>query len=77
MTITFVAEHDPKAREHRFVITIPEVDYGKVRYSAFDMALLRDCQSDDATIADKVLALEMVCRRIQEAINPPTGCIPG
>lgn len=33
----------------------------------FDHAVLRDCESEDATIADKLLALELIARRIEES----------
>ena len=43
----------------------------------FDRALLVDCDSPDATIADKLLALECLARRIeQEEAGAETRALP-
>lgn len=38
----------------------------KVQLQKFDYLLFKDCSGDDATIADKLLGLETLARRIEE-----------
>lgn len=56
----------PLTLERRVVITITDAELKTMRLYPFDRALLDDCESDDATIADKLLGLELIARRIEE-----------
>lgn len=53
-----------------YKIVIARADYLLAEFSEFDLALLNDVDSGEPSstpIADKLLALEMVARRIEEA----------
>lgn len=64
--MTFVETENINSGSKVFILTISISDYVKARFDNFDEALLRECKREDATIADKLLALEMVARRIEE-----------
>lgn len=49
-----------------YTLVIDDTDWCLAHFDGFDLAVLRDCEKDDATIADKLLGLELVARRIQE-----------
>ena len=61
---------DHMTMETRFVLTIGAVEWMLARLDGFDLALLRDCDGPDATIADRMLALETIARRIEQAKRP-------
>jgi hypothetical protein len=56
-------------REKRYTLTIDQGELQAVRFYPFDRALLEDVRtSGDVSIADQLLALEMVARRIEESV---------
>jgi hypothetical protein len=60
--------HQPHDRDERvYTLTIPGGDLMRARFDRFDRLLLADCQSPDATVADSLLALELIVRRIEQA----------
>lgn len=48
-------------------IRIPHDLLLRARLTPFDRVLIRDCNRADATVADRVLALETLVRRCEEA----------
>lgn len=52
--------------EVEFRLTITDLEMVKMKLHPFDRALIADCDSSD-TISDKLLALETIARRIEEA----------
>lgn len=55
---------DMATRDLCFSGRIAEPDLENVCLTDFDKVLLRDCDNSDATAADKLLAFEMLFRRI-------------
>jgi hypothetical protein len=49
-----------------YVLRIEDLDLVLAPLDSFDLMLLREC-SDSASIADKLLALECIARRIEQA----------
>lgn len=62
-----LTKHQPVDRdEDVYTLTVSHGALRRVRFTEFDRMLLRDCQSDGATVADKLLALELIARRVEE-----------
>lgn len=61
----FESTKDPMENT-KYVLEIDSIDLVKANFDKFDLLLLRDCESKDAKISDHLLALEMICRRIEE-----------
>lgn len=57
---------DPITRDRTYVVTISADDLANARLYDFDRKLLADCDGDDATIADRLLGLELLARRVIE-----------
>ena len=55
----------PDRDEIVFTLTITGADYDRARLFPFDRMLLRECE--DGSIADKLLGLETMARRVEEA----------
>lgn len=53
-------------------LRITRADQQAVRLDDFDQLLLSECSKDNASIADRILGLEALCRRIQEG-QPQNG----
>ena len=69
LTIEWSDLVDGSGREYR--LFIPTVDMALTNYTDFDKALFADINNDpEATIADRLLGLETLVRRIEEASNP-------
>lgn len=51
----------------RWVVTITPRDYDSAKFGSGDYLLMAECGKDTATIADQLLALELIARRIEEA----------
>jgi len=49
-----------------YTIEITHADMMNALITHTDMILFEDCESEDATISDKLLALETLARRIEE-----------
>ena len=58
----------------RYVLDIPDLEYMRARFDNWDYMLLRDCEGEGRTIADALLALETIARRIEQ--SNPTGTEP-
>jgi len=65
--MTFETQIDRGARTRRYVVTITDDELVAAKFYPFDRKLLAECDTNDATIADQVLALELVTRRIEES----------
>lgn len=50
-------------------IVVPDAALTNPLLDGFDLAVLRDCEGEGRTIADKVLALETVVRRYEQAVQ--------
>jgi len=65
----FETRQDIKTNDKVFILTVTVLDYVKAKFDNLDRMLLRDCESKDATIADKLLALEMIARRVEDSTS--------
>jgi len=56
-----------------YKLTITELDMARVKFDKIDRKILDECSSEDpankATVADRLLALELTARRIEESYN--------
>jgi hypothetical protein len=50
-----------------YELLIPRRDQVRAKLTQHDRAVLAECDSPDATIADRLLGLELLVRRIEEA----------
>lgn len=64
MKLTY--DHDAVAGKQTVVFEFYDHELAPTTFDQVDWLVIADCQSDDATIADKLLALELIARRIQE-----------
>jgi len=55
----------PATNDYHVSLVIEGFELRSVRFTDFDRALFRECE-DSESIADKLLALETVARRIEE-----------
>jgi hypothetical protein len=58
---------DNDSMDVTYTIVLNENDIASANFTEFDRRLFDDCESEDATISDKVLALETVIRRIEQS----------
>ena len=65
--MTLTRHEDLIGHKVTFVLVFNDVDYVRARFDAFDYAVIADCEKPDATVADHLLALELIARRIQES----------
>jgi hypothetical protein len=56
---------EPLTRNHVYHLEISDVEFVLMRLDNFDTLLLKECEGSDS-IADKLLALETLARRIEE-----------
>ena len=64
--VRFSFEHDPMLDLYRAVVEIEGGEYMTMaRLDGFDRRLLEECEDSDS-VADKLLALELIARRIEE-----------
>jgi hypothetical protein len=52
--------------ETTYTLKITHSDMEKARIKPYDQVLFDDCNGEDATISDKLLALETLARRVEE-----------
>jgi hypothetical protein len=55
--------------EKTYTLTITHSDMSKANITHLDRVLFEDCNKDDSTISDKLLALETLARRIEEGVD--------
>lgn len=60
------AQVDPKNLRRVFVLEIHESELIRVPLTAADRLVLQDCESSDS-VADKLLALELIARKIEQS----------
>lgn len=51
--------------EHVFTLTVSDSELSRARFDMFDHALFADCEGDDISVSDKLLALELIARRLE------------
>jgi hypothetical protein len=66
---------DPLADAVVFTLVIDAVDFARSPLDARDRLLIDECSLPTATIADRLLGLETIARRIEQTHEPET--IPG
>lgn len=59
-------DQDYRTGTTKYTLEVDDYDLQLADFEWFDRLLAKDCELPGATIADKLLALEMVARRIQE-----------
>jgi hypothetical protein len=58
---------DPANRTYNFRGQINQDDFDNLELDNFDKLVIQDCMREDSrSISDKLLALELICRRIEE-----------
>ena len=63
----FEAKFVPEFDDYMYTLTVSAAEMRSTKFSNFDKLLFADVQtSKDTTIADQLLALEVVARRIEE-----------
>lgn len=62
-------DEDYRTGTTRYVLEVNRHDLQLADFEWFDRQLAKDCELPGATIADKLLALEMLARRIQEGYD--------
>jgi hypothetical protein len=65
--------HDAERGVMRFVIEIADADMRDVDLCPFDHAVLRDCGRPGASVADRLLGLELIFRRMEEQREKGAG----
>jgi len=55
-----------------YTLKIDDADMCAVNLTAFDHMMLRECEGSES-IADKMLALETLCRRVEESSKAPSS----
>ena len=53
-------------RSKTWMVTITDSEYAKAIFTEADYQVLRECEGSDS-IADKLLALELIVRRVEES----------
>jgi hypothetical protein len=67
--MTRLEKHHPVDRDEVvYTLTLNGGDLARARLTTYDRLLLADC---DASIADRLLALELIVRRIEQAHTNP------
>ena len=59
--------HSSKRMVTRYVLEIPDADLLNAHFDKFDRWLLAEC--DEGSVADILLGLETIARKIEEGIN--------
>ena len=59
-------QRDEQWGEYRYTIIFSDADMVAVNRDNFDRLLLDSCQKDEANIADVLLGLELIARRLIE-----------
>jgi hypothetical protein len=54
-----------------YTVRISRDEFVSTTFYPFDRALFEDCAGDDATVADRLLALELIARRVEESKSKP------
>jgi hypothetical protein len=67
----FTVERDLATNRVRYTLDVDSMALAQVDLDPLDRALVRECGGDDSTIADKLLALETLMRRMQEQQTEP------
>jgi hypothetical protein len=65
--MNFTYHREEPSGKRVYHLEIDEMDLILCNLNWFDRAVIADCDSEGATIADKLLALELITRRIEEA----------
>lgn len=52
-----------------FQLRLADADLRNVKLSHFERAVIRECDSPDASLADRLLGLELLARRLEEALR--------
>ncbi|HUU88395.1 MAG TPA: hypothetical protein VMX17_11680 [Candidatus Glassbacteria bacterium] len=65
--------NDTAQSKRRYLITIDDIDMMDVNFTDFDRSILKDCEKSNS-IADKILALELIARRIEESQKKDSPC---
>lgn len=65
--LRFEERQSAGADERVFALTISHSALVRPKLTPFDRKLLAECSSPDATVADRLLGLELLARRIEEA----------
>ena len=66
--VEYTEEQDIANRRTVVTIRVPDRDFIRGRYTELDWALMHDISTaDDVTIADRLLWLAMIVRRIEQA----------
>jgi len=58
----------PTTGRRVYTLYIDDLDIVRAKFQPWDFAVLADCGKDDRTVADRLLALELIARRIEEGI---------
>jgi hypothetical protein len=67
----FTVDRNIDTSRVRYTLDVDARALAEVDLDDVDRALLRECGADDASIADRLLALEMLMRRMQEQTGNP------
>lgn len=63
----FTESYDLLTGEFTYTIKIERRELIHTTFYSFDRALFDDCNTENVTIADRLLALELIARRIEES----------
>lgn len=61
-----IKDQDYRTGVTKYILEVDDHDQMLADFDWFDTLLMRDCELPGSTIADKLLALEMMARRIEE-----------
>lgn len=62
----FTVDRDLNHQRVTYTLQVDAIALSEVRLDEVERRMLRECDGPDSTIADKLLALEMLMRRMQE-----------
>lgn len=65
MNSSFTEERNERDARLEFRIILDDSDFANLRLDDFDRAVLADCSQPESTPADRLLALELIFRRLQ------------
>jgi hypothetical protein len=60
-------QSDPPGHQTRYVLEFNDAELVAAKLYPADRALLAECDGPDATVSDRLLGLELLARRIEEA----------
>lgn len=66
MRSSVTAERDVSAACLKVCVVLADEDVANARLDEVDRAVVRDCEGADRTAADRLLALELIFRRMRE-----------